>query len=448
MTLKNDLDRRSFLNVTGAGAGLVLASNAIARKASGQDNALNIALIGAGTQGQNLLNVCMKTPGIRVKAICDIWETYNVKQAARIQTGYKQEHSAYTDYREMLGKEKDLDAVIVATPDFCHAEQTVACLKAGLHVFCESPMSNTVDGGRAMVKAAKAAGKLLQIGHQRRSNPHYTYCYDHIINETKLLGKMAALNTQWNRPVQTSRGWPRRAPLDAETLSKYGYQSMQQFRNWRWYNKLGGGPLAALGSHQIDVFNWYMDGPPKSVTASGGTDFYKKETHECSDTVMAVLEYEIKKRTIRALYQTNSANSNFGYYETFMGDQGTLHISEASGRASVFREPASPDWEKWVKIGILEAPEKPEKKPDAEGDDGAILEPEESVAPPSYNLPIQFNDPVHKPLMDNFFNAVRGQGQLASSAEAGFASLVTITKINEAIATGRKIDLTPDDFKA
>ena len=73
----------------------------------------------------------------------------------------------------MLSDEKDLDAVIIATPDFWHAEQTIACLKAGLHVYCEKEMSNTLEGARKMVQAAKQTGKLLQIGHQRRSNPRY-----------------------------------------------------------------------------------------------------------------------------------------------------------------------------------------------------------------------------------------------------------------------------------
>ncbi len=284
----------------------------------------------------------MKIPGIHIQAVSDIWETYNLKQASeRILKQYKQDHKAYTDYKEMLSQEKGLDAVLIATPDFCHAEQTEACLKAGLHVYCESPMSNSLDGARTMARTAKETGKLLQIGHQRRSNPRYNYCFDHIINETKLLGQLTAINGQWNRSVMPDRGWPRRTPVDADTLAKNGFESMTQFRNWRWYKNLGGGPLADLGAHQIDVFNWYMNGVPQSVLASGGVDYYKPDTHECPDTVMAVLEYENKGKIIRALYQTINTNSNFGYYESFLGDEGTLHVSEAAGRAAVYREPSA-----------------------------------------------------------------------------------------------------------
>ena len=102
----------------------------------------------------------------------------------------------------MLDKEKDLQAVIIATPDFWHSEHTVACLKAGLHVYCEKEMSNTLEGARKMVQAAKETGKLLQIGHQRRSNPRYLHCYNKLLKEAGILGRITTINGQWNRSVQ------------------------------------------------------------------------------------------------------------------------------------------------------------------------------------------------------------------------------------------------------
>ena len=104
----------------------------------------------------------------------------------------------------MLAKEKGLDAVIIATPDFWHAEQTVNCLKAGLHVYCEKEMSNTLEGAKKMVAAAKETGKLLQIGHQRRSNPMYIYCHDKLLKEAKLLNRITTINGQWNRACADS----------------------------------------------------------------------------------------------------------------------------------------------------------------------------------------------------------------------------------------------------
>ena len=122
---------------------------------------------------------------------------------------YKQGGNAYEDYREMLDKEKGLHAVIVATPDCWHAEHTVACLKAGLHVYCEKEMSNTLAGARQMVEAARKTGKLLQIGHQRRSSPIYNFCREKLLGEAKLLGRVTAINGQWNRSVQEPLGCPK-----------------------------------------------------------------------------------------------------------------------------------------------------------------------------------------------------------------------------------------------
>ena len=437
------MDRRRFLSSTvKASGGFVLSSRATGQAADPRQDDLSVGLIGAGTQGQVLLNTCMKIPKVRIRAVCDIWEAYNLKRASDMLKAYKQEHTAYVDYRDMLDKEKDLDAVIIATPDFWHAEQTIASLRAGLNVYCESVMSNTLEGARAMLRAAKETGRLLQIGCQRRSNPRYRHGNAHVIHETKLLGKITAINGQWNRSVQPNRGWPKRAPLDESTLTKYGFQSMQQFRNWRWYKELGGGPIAELASHQVDVFNWFMDARPTSVLASAGTDYYDKETHECYDTVMAVYEYETQKGSVRAFYQTINSNSSFGYFEKFMGDEGTLCISEAGGRAKVYREPSAPDWDKWVKIGYLEAPVKKEKQPA-----DAVLDVQETVEPPSYALPVKFNDPVHKPHLENFLNAVRGQEELNYPAETAYESTVTVLKINEAVKSGQKMSFRPADFQ-
>ena len=123
----------------------------------------------------------------------------------------------------MLDKEKELDAVVIATPDFWHAQHAVDCLKAGKHVYCEKEMSNTLEGARRMVLAARETGKLLQIGHQRRSNPRYLHCYDKLITEAKLLGRIVTVNGQWNRAVAPDLGAPDRyaipeARLDAVRL--------------------------------------------------------------------------------------------------------------------------------------------------------------------------------------------------------------------------------------
>ncbi|MFH1884344.1 MAG: Gfo/Idh/MocA family oxidoreductase [Planctomycetota bacterium] len=443
------IDRRSFLRSTAAaGAGLAFSPMVLGQAGGKKPGDVNIGLLGCGAQGQVLMNACLKMPGIRFKAVCDIWTAYNQKRVSRLLKRYRHEVNTYVDYEEMLDKEKDLDAVIIATPDFWHSPHAVACMEAGLHVYCEKEMSNTLEGAKKMLEASKKTGKLLQIGHQRRSNPRYIHCYEKLIDGAKLLGKITCINGQWNRSKAACEdlGWPKKDAIDQPTLKKYGFDSMKQFRNWRWYKGLGGGPIVDLGSHQIDIFSWFLGTNPKAVMASGGIDYWKG--HDWYDNVMVIYEYQLGDRTVRAFYQTITTNSSNGYFETFMGDEGTLLISEAAGRGTIYREAWVPaaNWEKWVKMGFIKEPPEEEKEEAPAGD--AVLDVRESPKPPSYDIPVTMdNKPYHQPHLENFFDAVRGKGKLNCPAEIGYETAVTVLKVNEAVAAGRKLEFKPGDFE-
>ena len=430
------------------GAGLALSPMVLGQTGPvKKPEQINVALLGVGGQGQVLTSACLKIPGIRIKAVCDIWEKYNRKRVSRMLKAYRHEHNTYTDHKEMLDKEKNLDAVIIATPDFWHAEHTVDSLNAGLHVYCEKEMSNTLEGARKMILAAKRTGKLLQIGHQRRSNPRYIFCYENLIKKAKLLGQITAVNGQWNRMVSEPPGWPKNAPIDRAILNKYGYASMEQFRDWRWYKGLGGGPMVDLGSHQIDVYNWFLDANPQSVIASGRTNFYDPKTHEWDDTVMAVYEYEAAQGAVSAFYQTISTNSSNGYFENFMGIEGSLVITEhPASRCGVYREDWVPEskWDQWIRKGYLKKEaglDQPEQK-EVVGD---IMPP--SPKPPKYEMLVDMDKPFHQPHLENFFDAIRGKATLTCPAEIGYETAVAVLKVNEAVEAGRKLNFEPSDFK-
>ncbi len=438
------IGRRDFIKTsTAAGAGLIFAPLILNKVNANDTNDLNIAFLGTGAQGQVLMNAVLKIPNIRIKAVCDIWTDYNQKRAYRLLKKYGHQLNRYEDYREMLANEKDLDAVLIATPDFWHAPHAEACLQAGLHVYCEKEMSNTLEGAKRIVRAARSSGKLVQIGHQRRSNPRYIHCYNTLIQEAKILGRITTINGQWNRSVQPDLGWPEKYTIPRNVLKKYGFKSMHQYRNWRWYKGLGGGPIVDLGSHQIDIYNWFLDDTPKSVMASGGTDYYDKKTHQWYDTVLATYEYQTAEGMVRAFYQTITTNSSQGYSENFLGDQGTLQISESAARGGVYREQSAPPWDKWVEKGFLKAPE--EKTPTLQA--GVVLDVRETVAPPKHELPVLFNDPYHKPHLENFFNSIRGKDKLNCSVDLGYETAVTVLKVNEAVRTGRKISFKKGEFE-
>jgi predicted dehydrogenase len=444
--VQQQLDRRGFLkSAAGAGAALAFGPAVFSNlhAAEGKDT-INVGLIGAGEQGKVLMEAARRIPGVRFQAVSDIWP-YNRKWVAGRLRAYKQGSNAYEDYREMLDKEKGLQAVIVATPDCWHAEHTVACLNAGLHVYCEKEMSNTLDGARKMVEAARKTGKLLQIGHQRRSSPIYNFCREKLLGEAKLLGRVTAVNGQWNRSVQEPIGCPKGSELDATTLKKYGYESMHQFRNWRWFRNLGGGPIVDLGSHQIDIYNWFLGARPASVLASGRNNYYDKKTHEWYDTVMAIYEYVTPDGPVSAYYQTITTNSGQGYFEMFMGHEGTLLISERASRCRVYRETwvDATKWEPWTRKGYLGEAVEPEKKPVAQA---TSLDSRESVPPPCYQLPVQADKLIHQPHLENFFDAIRGKAKLTCPPEVGYETAVAVLKVNEAAEAGRRLEFKPEEF--
>jgi predicted dehydrogenase len=449
----NSLSRRDFLRVSTT-AGLVLpfaASTLLAETGETTATAaikknpgdLHVAIIGVGAQGRVLIESCLKIPGIRFRAVCDIWD-FSQTYGSRFLKKAGHEVNVYEDYQEMLEKERGLDAVIVASPDFMHAEHTNACLRAGLHVYCEKEMSNTLEAARSMVHTAHETKKLLQIGHQRRSNPRYLHAVNRLMKEAKLLGRITHANGQWNRSKSEDLGWPAKNTIDQEKLEKYGYASMSQFRNWRWYRKYGGGPIVDLGSHQIDIFAWVFGVNPRSVIASGGIDFYKN--HEWFDNVMTVYEYENGEGVQRAFYQVLTTTQHGGFYETFMGENGSMQISEVPQRGnSASREAHAPDWMEWVKKGYLvreTAPLQPATTKDVAVDVRVTAE------AGKWPLPVDLAKPAHQPHLENFFDAIRLGTPLNCPAEVGYETAVAVIKANEAVESGQKIVFKPEDFIA
>jgi predicted dehydrogenase len=411
--------------------------------AAGDVQEINVALIGAGAQGQVLTDSMLRIPGLRFRAVCDVWTEYNQRRVVNQLRKFKHEVNAYEDYREMLDKEKQLDAVIIATPDFWHAPHTVACLEAGKHVYCEKEMSNTLEGARQMVEAARKTGKLLQIGHQRRSNPRYLHCYEKLLGEAKLLGRIVTISGQWNRAVTPDLGAPDRYAIPEARLKQYGFKDMHQFRNWRWYKGLGGGPIVDLGSHQIDIYSWFLGVNPTHVMASGGQLYYDPKTHEWFDTAMVVYDYDTPAGPVKAYYQTQTTNGSQGYFENFMGDQGTLLISESEAHgAKLYRDTNAPAWDDWVQKGYITAPKVQEVKEKTEG----VTDVRESVSPDEHVVPVVLRDPYHQPHLQNFFDTVRGKAKLNCTPEIGYESAVSVLKVNEAIEAGARLTLKPEDF--
>lgn len=444
MTESNSINRRDFLTkaLAGAGAGLVLATPALAQVANdhGSDK-IHVALVGMGKQGRVLFEAMSNIPGLHFQAVCDIWD-YNLKGGvAKVRALQGHTPQGYTDIDDMLAKEKGLDAVVIATPDFWHSPHTVKCLEAGLHVYCEKMMSNTIEGARAMVKAMEKTGKLCQIGHQRRSNPRYLFTLNRLIHGAKICGQITNANGQWNRSLGASQdiGYNKKLAIDPAVLTRYGFKDMHQFMNWRTYRDLSGGPISDLGAHQIDIFNWFLGGPPKTIHATGGRAYFKQREH--FDNMMVLFDYDTPFGEVRAFYQVLTTTSyGGGFFESFMGTEASIKISEIASTSAIYRESGAAPWDDLVNRGLLLRKPAPPKPESTEG----VVASYESAAPEVFELPGSFPKPAHQPHLENFFDSIRGKAKLHCDARHAFESEAPIFWINPSAFEKRTINLTAE----
>jgi len=447
---REGINRRDFLKSAVAGGAIGAAAIAAPRilHAANRGDVIRLGLIGCGTEGRVLINSvwkCCKAENVRFRAVCDIWEHYRT-YASNLLRSYRQPVGQYIDYGDMLDREKgNLDAVIIATPDWVHHTHAIACMQAGLDVYCEKEMSNSIDNARKMVQASRQTGRLLQIGHQRRSNPRYRTLHDYIVNR-KVCGRLTHVAGNWNRHRPLKVTWASKYNLDLATLRRYGYESMEHLRNWRWYRKYSGGPMADLGSHQVDIFNWILGRPPASVMASGGGDNYP--AMEWCDNIIAVYEWHYADggaaRVVRGAYALLSTTSHGGYQEVFMGTDGTAIISENCTKGGFRRELSAEEseWEKRFATGpvdIVIGPSHPLPGVTVSRIPGRYYPPIPAPIPPKTE---------HQPHLENFFHAIRGTEKLTCPAEIAFETAVTILKVDQAVKAEQRLAFDPEEFKA
>jgi len=450
--MNTTFNRRTFLKGSAAAATFLPTFNILSQQKSDitigpKDDDIKVAVIGYGAEGEILCDAAMKIPGVRFVAVCDVWLLRRQLAKGRMRS-LGHEVNIYEDYREMLDKDgKNFDAVIIATPDWMHAEHTCACMRAGKHVYCEKEMSNQLAKAKEMVLCQRETGKILQIGHQRRSNPRYMHAFNNVIRKENMLGRVTHAYAQWNRSVAPFLTVKKAIPL--ETLQKYGYENMEQFLNWRWFSKYGGGPMVDLGSHQIDLFFWVWDCQPISVTAIGGNDYYDRQMN---DNVMAMYEFKTKEGKInRAYYQVLTTSSRGGFYEQFMGENGSLTISEISARGNTVQREiraGAPDesaWALYAQRGLIVQPKKTVAR---EVTTKVAIDARVSAQADGWPLPVDLLKPAHMPHLENFFFAVRKNKPEALNCPAllAYESAVAVLAANDSVAQRKTITFKPEDF--
>jgi predicted dehydrogenase len=324
------LGRRNFLRVLAGTPAIAALGAAAAAKGPVPGGPVRIGFIGVGTQGRALLDSVSPTHG-DVRALCDI-NPSSLKLADQVLSEKKLPPARhYAEWKEMLEKE-DIEAVITAVPLWAHADVTVGCLDAGKHVLCEKMMAWDVESCERMRDAARRNRKVLEIGYQRNYNPVYRSAYDGIIR-AGALGDVYYARLAWHR----NANWRRKAepPSPDYDPSRWGYPTFDHLINWRLYQKYSRGLMAELGSHQVNVANWFFGAEPETVTGVGG--IYRFKDREVPDHVYTTFEYPGGRTATFTSIESNAFDEN---YEMFMGTKGTL-ILLREREALLFEEGAA-----------------------------------------------------------------------------------------------------------
>lgn len=317
---ERQLGRRNFMRAVAA----LPAAGALLWKAV-SIRPVTAGIIGPGGQGRVLME--NSNPNLlKLVAVCDIFPPNLAKGMEIARKLHDPRAAEYTDYRRLLER-KDIEAVVIAVPLWKHAEFAIEALQAGKHVFCEKTMAYTVDDCKKMIQAARSARKNLQIGHQRTYNPLYHEAMQ-LIKEG-VIGDIYHVRALWHR----NGDWRRKVVDPNFDPTPWGYDSAEHLTNWRLYSKFSHGLMAELGSHQVQVVNWFTGTVPSTVVGSGGVYRYQ-DGRQVNDHLYTIFEYP---NNLTVTYSSIQSNAYDHYYEEFMGTKGTL-ILGGETEAMLFME--------------------------------------------------------------------------------------------------------------
>jgi predicted dehydrogenase len=344
------MDRRQFLQAGATGLALSAASRGRA-EGFDKEKVRRVGLIGTGWYGKaDLLRLVQVAP-VEVVSLCDVDKKMLADAAELVASRQRSKKTprTYADYREMLSQ-KDLDLVLIGTPDHWHALPMIAAVESGADVYVQKPISVDVAEGQAMVAAARKHNRVVQVGTQRRSTPHLIEARDQIIKEGKL-GKIGLVEIYCYFHMRNNSNPPDTNPpenLDYEMWTGPApmrpYNSIVHPRGWRAFMEYGNGIMGDMCIHMLDMVRWMLDlGWPKHIASAGGILVQKGAKSNISDTQTATFDFGDldvvwQHRTWGELpsgmaYDIAKPNGNpprhprFPWGATLYGDKGTLEAS-------------------------------------------------------------------------------------------------------------------------
>jgi predicted dehydrogenase len=311
--LRRDFVRAAAVSMTAGSYSRVLGAN----------DRVQLGLIGCGGRGRGVMGTFVKTEQVNVAAVCDVYGE-RIDRAKQIAA----EAKSFGDHRKLL-EMKQLDAVLIATPDHWHALTAIDALNAGKDVYCEKPLTLRIEEGPPIVKAARVNNRICQVGMQQRSGSHYIQARDEYVKKGRL-GKITLARTWWHgngAHLMKSPVTERPSNLDwARYLGPVKWREWDppQYFNFRAYLDFGGGQITDLFTHWIDVVHMFMEQDnPTSAVASGGVYHYK-DGRTAPDTICVFLEYPANWT---ATFEATLAPGITGAGVEMCGTEGKLFIT-------------------------------------------------------------------------------------------------------------------------
>jgi predicted dehydrogenase len=382
------------------------------------NDSIQIALIGAGGMGQGDARMATSLPGVKLIAACDLYEG-RLEHSREV---WGRDIFTTRDYREVLAR-KDVDAVIIGTPDFWHSRITIEALNAGKDVYCEKPMVQKIEQGKAVIEAQNKTGRILQIGSQYASSLVFEKARDLLTQGA--LGQLTMVEAWLDRNTAIG-AWQYSIPPDAspETVDwnrylgdiapKRPYDAKRFFR-WRNYQDYGTGVAGDLFVHLLTGLHFAAGQKgPSRVYATGGLRYWK-DGRDVPDVMLALLDYPAFNLSLRVNFKSGGEVENFGY--RFIGSEGIIDLSMNSLTLTSAPPQAEPGYtigtfSKVTQQKFLEQYRKeyPAQRPTADA-----LRPDKAdkfVPPAGYNAHLEH----HR----NFYAALRSRKPFFEDAVYGF----------------------------
>ena len=424
------MNRRQFLKAGTAG----LALGALAPHVAGAADSkpLRAGVIGCGWYGKNdVFRLIQVAPTVEVVSLCDV-DKRMLDEAAELVSARQSSHKRprlYGDYREML-KEKDLDVVLVGTPDHWHALPMIAACEAGADVYCQKPISTDVLEGEAMVAAARKHNRVVQVGMQRRSTPHLIDAIEKVI-KPGLLGTVGHVDVCCYFHMRPGGNPPDAQPpahLDYEMWTGPApmrpYSRMAHPRSWRGFWEYSNGIVGDMCVHMLDAVRWMLGlGWPTRVGSAGGVFVQKDAKANITDTQTAAFTFD-KPHPLTVTWQHRtwgtSPDPAYPWALFIHGDRGTL---KASTERWDFVPAGRRGGEAMSGKSVLEPDKYPEEKTERDFEAHAAL-------------------PNRRHMLD-FLQAREGRTRPVADIEQGHVSAASCILANVAMQLGRALALDP-----